>query len=184
MPSPPIPLSHLTTAPEPARRYRLLELVRRRLRELRHSPRTGTTYVAWIRRYILFHDRRHPRDLGVGDVRAYLSHLARDRDVAASTQNQALAALTFQYDRVLLRPLERIEGVRPSRRSRHGRPFSRTLPCRPSRSPRPLVCVHFGRPKSNRDSVHANVQGAISRALTRGRATIRGRSHTYDNSIP
>ena len=119
MPAPLIPLDHLSPAPDPARRYRLLELVRRRMRELRYSPRTELTYVVWIRRYILFHDRRHPRELGEDAVRQYLSHLACDRKVAASTQNQALAALTFLYDRVLMQPLERVDGVRPARRSRY-----------------------------------------------------------------
>ena len=106
MPIPPIPLSQLTAAPDPARRFRLLELVRRRSREVRFSPRTEVAYVFWIKRYIIFHGRRHPRDLGAAEVRDYLSHLARDRNVAASTQNQALAALTFLYDRVLMQPLE------------------------------------------------------------------------------
>jgi integron integrase len=118
VPTPPIPVSHLSTTPQPERKYRLLELVRRRLRELRYSPRTGATYVYWIRRYVLFHDRRHPRDLGAGEVRRYLSHLARDRGVAPSTQNQALAALAFLYDRVLLQPLEGIEGLRAAPRGR------------------------------------------------------------------
>ena len=119
MPTPPIPLSHLTGAPDPERKYRLLELVRHRMRELRYRPRTIQAYVCWIRRYVLFHQRRHPRDLGTDDVRRFLSSLARERKVAASTQNQALAALTLLYDRVLLQPLERVDGVSPARRTRH-----------------------------------------------------------------
>ena len=119
MPSPPIPLSHLGGSPEPERRYRLLELVRRRMAELRYSPRSVTTYVSWIKRYVVFNHRRHPRDLGPDDVRRFLSHLARKEHVAAATQNQALAALTFLYDRVLSQPLERVDGIAPARRSRH-----------------------------------------------------------------
>lgn len=119
MPTPPIPLARLTSAPDPARRFRLLEQVRYRLRERRYSPRTEQAYVAWIRRYILFHDRRHPRDLDEGAVRHFLSHLARDGQVAASTQNQALAALCFLYSAVLGRPLDRVDGITPARRSRH-----------------------------------------------------------------
>jgi integron integrase len=88
------------------------------MRELRYSPRTITAYVFWIRRYVLFHQRRHPRDLGRADVGRFLSYLAVEEDVAASTQNQALAALTFLYDRVLLQPLERIDGISAARRPR------------------------------------------------------------------
>ena len=118
MPHPPIPLAHLTAAPEPARKYRLLEVVRRRMAELRYRPRTIATYAHWIRAYVLFNDRRHPRDLRAGDVRRYLAHLARERGVSASTQNQALAALTFLYGRVLGQPLERVDGIAPvSRRA-------------------------------------------------------------------
>lgn len=111
MPTPPIPLAHLVAAVDPARRYRLLEVVRRRMTELRYRPRTIATYVAWIRQYVLFNDRRHPRDLGATEVRRYLAHLALERGVAASTQNQALAALQFLYERVLSQPLGRVEGI-------------------------------------------------------------------------
>jgi integron integrase len=118
VPTPPIPLSHLAAAPAPARKYRLLELVRRRMRELRYRPRTIEAYVFWIRRYVLYHDRRHPIDLGEAEVRRFLSHLATERGVAASTQNQALAALTFLYDAVLRRPLSRVDGIAPAHRPR------------------------------------------------------------------
>jgi integron integrase len=114
---PPIPLSHLTAAPDRTKQYRLMEVVRRRLRERRYSRRTEVAYVHWIRRYILFNDRRHPKDLGERDVERFLSHLASERKVAASTQNQALAAVTFLYDRVLDRPLTRLEGMTPARRA-------------------------------------------------------------------
>jgi integron integrase len=117
VPLPPIPLAHLEASPDPARRYRLLEL-RQRMREQRYSSRTIESYLFWIKRYILFHDRRHPRDLGESEVSRYLSHLATDRGVAASTQNQALAALTFLYEAVLRRPLSRVEGITPAHRSR------------------------------------------------------------------
>jgi integron integrase len=114
-----IPMSHLTGAPNPERRFRLMEIVRRTLRERRYSRRTEEAYVYWTRRYIMYNDRRHPRDLGEAEVQRFLSALAVDEGVAASTQNQALAALTFLYDQVLDRPLTRIEGITPARRSRH-----------------------------------------------------------------
>ena len=118
MPTPPIPLAHLTGPSDPERKYRLLELVRRRMRERRYRPRTIEAYVFWIRRYVLFHGRRHPRDLGEAEVRAFLSHLAIERGVAASTQNQALASLTFLHDAVLGRSLPRVEGIAPAQRPR------------------------------------------------------------------
>jgi integron integrase len=68
---------------------------------------------------VFHHDRIHPRELDAKAVRAFLSHLAVVGRVAASTQNQALAALIFLYDVVLQQPLERIEGIQPARRSRH-----------------------------------------------------------------
>jgi site-specific recombinase XerD len=114
-----IPMSHLTDAPNPERQFRFMEIVRRKLRERRYSRRTEEAYVHWIRRYIVYSDRRHPRDLGEPEVKRFLSALAVEERVAASTQNQALAALTFLYDCVLERQLTRIEGIAPARRSRH-----------------------------------------------------------------
>lgn len=80
---------------------RLLDRVREAIRLRHYSYRTEQQYVGWIRRYILFHCRRHPRDLGGPHVEAFLSHLASQRQVAAATQSQALAALLFLYKRVL-----------------------------------------------------------------------------------
>lgn len=68
---------------------------------MHYSLRTEEAYVDWIKRFILFHDKRHPRDLGAPAVEAFLTHLATDRNVSANTQNQALAALLFLYKRVL-----------------------------------------------------------------------------------
>jgi integron integrase len=113
-----IPITHLDPHGSPARRVRLMELVRLRLRERRYATRTVEAYAFWIRRFILHHGRRHPRDLTAHAVREFLSHLATVDRVAASTQNQALAALTFLYDAVLRQPLERIDGIAPARRAR------------------------------------------------------------------
>jgi len=74
--------------------------------------------VYWIRRFILANDRRHPADLDEGSVRRFLSALAIEHGVAASTQNQALAALTFLYEHVLVRPLPRTDGIAPAKRPR------------------------------------------------------------------
>ncbi len=83
----------------------LLEAVRVRVRTRHMSPATEVAYVAWIRRYIAFHGRRHPREMGEVEVGAFLSDLAVRAQVASSTQNQALAALQFLYVEVLGIPL-------------------------------------------------------------------------------
>ncbi len=85
-------------APRPPR---LLDRLRARIRTLHYSIRTEQAYVDWARRFILFHGKRHPQELGAGEVEAFLSHLAVERNVSASTQNQAKAALLFLYREVL-----------------------------------------------------------------------------------
>lgn len=89
----------------------LLDQVRSRIRVLHYSIRTETAYVDWIRRFILFHQKRHPREMGAPEVEAFLTHLAVQRNVAASTQNQALAAILFLYREVLAQPLDWLDGV-------------------------------------------------------------------------
>jgi integron integrase len=116
---PPIPSGHLTSEEEPSRRFRLLERVRHVLRSRRYSRRTEMAYVYWVRRFVVFHDRRHPLDMGAREVGVFLSHLATAEEVSASTQNQALAAITFLYDAVLRQPLDRVEGIAPAARSRY-----------------------------------------------------------------
>ena len=80
---------------------KLLDQVRDRLRTRHYSLRTERAYVDWIKRFIWFHGRRHPRELGAAEVEAFLSHLAVAREVSASTQNQAKSALLFLYREVL-----------------------------------------------------------------------------------
>jgi integron integrase len=80
---------------------KLLDQVRDRIRIKHYSIRTETQYVQWVRRFILFHGKRHPRDLGAAEMEAFLTHLAVDGNVAAATQNQALSALLFLYREVL-----------------------------------------------------------------------------------
>lgn len=82
-----------------------LEEVRTIIRMRHYSIRTESTYLDWIKRFILFHGKRHPRDMAEPEVRAFLSHLAMNRNVAPATQNQALNALNFLYKVVLERPL-------------------------------------------------------------------------------
>jgi site-specific recombinase XerD len=80
---------------------KLLDRVRATIRLNRYSPRTEQVYVDWIKRYIRFHGVRHPQEMGADEVKAFLSHLATQMNVAASTQNQAFSALLFLYQQVL-----------------------------------------------------------------------------------
>jgi site-specific recombinase XerD len=97
---------------------RLLEQVSRELRLRHDSLRTEEAYCAWIRRYVHFHHLRHPRDLGTPEITAFLSSMATEKNVAASTQNQALAALLFLYTRVLGMPFEELKGLVDAKRPR------------------------------------------------------------------
>jgi integron integrase len=107
-----IPESHLGGEASPDRPLRFMEIVRRRLREAHYSRRTCEAYVRWTRRFIRFHDRRHPNQMGEPEVSRFLSSLAVDEGVSVSTQKQAVAALSFLYDRVLARPLDVALSVR------------------------------------------------------------------------
>jgi integron integrase len=80
---------------------RLLDQLRGRLRRLNYSIRTEQVYVDWARRFILYHGKRHPREMGAPEIEAFLTHLAIGRQVSAATQNQARAALLFLYREVL-----------------------------------------------------------------------------------
>lgn len=86
---------------EEHRLKKLLDQVRDAIRLKHYSCRTEQTYVGWIKRYIYFHDVRHPSEMGAAEVEAFLTHLAVKEHVAASTQNQALSALLFLYCEVL-----------------------------------------------------------------------------------
>ena len=102
-----------------SRPRKLLDQVRDQIRLKHYSYRTEQTYVYWIRRYILFHNKRHPSEMGGAELEAFLTHLAVVDKVAASTQNQALNAVLFLYRHVLKQPLEtKINAVR-AKRPRH-----------------------------------------------------------------
>jgi integron integrase len=98
---------------------KLMEQVSRAIRLHHYSYETEKSYSQWIRRFILFHNKRHPKDMGAEEIQAYLSHLATDRRVSASTQNQALSALLFLYQKVLGLELPWMEDIirakRPAR---------------------------------------------------------------------
>lgn len=94
----------------------LLEQIRATLRTKHYSPRTERTYIYWVKRYIYFHDKRHPNTLGSKDIERFLTHLALRERVAASTQNQAFCALLFLYRFVL--HIELDEGMKALRARR------------------------------------------------------------------
>jgi hypothetical protein len=105
------------------------------MRTSRYSPRTETVYVDWIERYIRFHGIRHPQEMGADEVKAFLSHLAIQMNVAASTQNQAFSALVFRYQDVLKRRLPWIDDIVRARRPKKVPVvFTLTDPIRPIRA--------------------------------------------------
>jgi integron integrase len=99
-----------------AERPSLLEQVRQCMRLKHYSIRTERAYVDWIKRFILFHHKRHPKEMGTDEIRHFLSHLATDRTVAAATQNQSLCSLLFLYREVLGVELPYVEGIERARR--------------------------------------------------------------------
>src|SRR5438309_3756180 len=109
----------VTKSPAADKPKKLLERVRDVIRVKHYSLRTERTYCDWIERFIRFHRMRHPSEMGAAEVTEFLTHLARDGHVAASTQNQALSALLFLYKQVLKQEIGWLEGVerakRPSR---------------------------------------------------------------------
>jgi integron integrase len=102
-----------------ANKPKLLDQVRDVMRRRHYSIRTEQVYVDWIKRFIIYHDKRHPKEMAEEEVAAFLTHLARDRNVAPSTQNLALSALLFLYKDVLKQEigwLEKVERAKkPSR---------------------------------------------------------------------
>lgn len=90
---------------------RLLDQVRDRIRVKHYSLRTEQAYIQWIKRFIFFHGKRHPKEMSAPEVEGFLSHLATERNVSASTQSQALSALLFLYREVLGSELPRLENL-------------------------------------------------------------------------
>ena len=98
---------------------KLLDDVRNLMRVRHYSYQTEKIYIHWIRHYIFFHKITHPKDMGAAEVEAFLTHLAVDRTVTASTQNQALYALLFLYKEVLKVDLPWLEEFTPAKHSNH-----------------------------------------------------------------
>jgi integron integrase len=105
--------------PTPSPAPKLLDQVRDKIRLKHYSLRTEQAYVDWVKRFVLFHKKRHPAEMGAKEVEAFLTHLAVVGNVAASTQNQAKSALLFLYREVLQQDLPWLEGVAQAKASRH-----------------------------------------------------------------
>ena len=101
-----------------AKSPKLLDQLRAKTRLLHYSKRTEDAYVDWSTRFILFHGKRHPNAMGVAEIEAFLTHLAVERKLAASTQNQAFSALLFLYQKVLEIELPKVEFLRAQRPDR------------------------------------------------------------------
>ena len=116
---------------------KLLEQVRDSLRLKHYSYRTEETYLTWIKRFILFHGKRHPREMGSPEIEAFITHLAVARNVAVSTQNQALSAILFLYKYVLKKEIEM-----PPSMVRPGRPKRLPTVLTPTEATRVLAQLH------------------------------------------
>jgi integron integrase len=88
---------------------KLLDQLRDVLRVKHYSPRTEDTYILWVKNFILHHNKRHPREMGVAEIGQFLTHLAVTEEVSASTQNQAFSAILFLYRHVLNQQLDELE---------------------------------------------------------------------------
>jgi integrase len=109
----------LANASSPPQKPKLLDQVLHTIRTRHYSYRTEKAYVHWIKRFIFFHNKRHPIEMGEVEIAQFLSTLAEQRHVSASTQNQALNALLFLYKEILEKKIGLIQGVvRAKRRSR------------------------------------------------------------------
>ena len=115
-------MADLSILPAEREQPRLLEQVRNAVRRRHYGYRTEQAYVRWIKRFIWFHDKRHPAQMGADEVTAFLTHLARDRHVSASTQNQALSSLLFLYGQVLEINLPWMDDIERAKRPRRGQP--------------------------------------------------------------
>jgi integron integrase len=104
--------------PQAQRPKRLLDQMRDVLRTQHYAIRTENAYVNWAKRFILFHQKRHPKEMGRVEIEAFLTHLAVDRHIAASTHNQALSALLFLYKEVLHQEVESVDAVRARKPTR------------------------------------------------------------------
>jgi integron integrase len=109
-------MSAMIASGPPGNKPKLLQQVRDVVRRKQYSIRTEQVYVDWVKRFILYHNKRHPTEMGEEEVAEFLTHLARDRNVAPATQNQALSALLFLYKKVLKQEIGWLDNVQRARK--------------------------------------------------------------------
>lgn len=107
-----------TSTSNPAQNKKLMEQVSDAIKTKHYSPRTGETYTYWIRQYIYYHNKRHPKEMGVPEIEAFLTHLATLKNFSSSTQTQALSAILFLYRHVLNIKLDEINITRAKKAGR------------------------------------------------------------------
>lgn len=90
---------------------KLLDQVRSEIRKRHYSLKTEQAYLGWIKRFILFHNKRHPKDMGEKEIGEFLSYLAEKKNVAGATQNQALNAIIFLYKNIIRKDIGQIEKI-------------------------------------------------------------------------
>ena len=115
-------MNHETDSSTPPK---LLDQVRTAIRLRRMSYRTEQTYCDWIKRFIFFHNKRHPKEMGAPEIEAFLADMVNNRNVSASTQNQALHSILFLYREVLLIELPRIGLLSAKKQARLPEVFTR-----------------------------------------------------------
>lgn len=103
----------------PANKPKLLDQIKIHLRSLHYSKRTEESYINWIKRYIFFHNKTHPEKLGKDEIRKFLNYLATERNVSASTQNQALQAILFLYKEIIHKDLGWIDDIQRPTKQKH-----------------------------------------------------------------
>lgn len=139
---------------------KLLDQVRDRIRVKQYSHRTEQTYVHWIRKYILYHNKRHPKDMGISEIEEFFSYLAENQKVSSSTQNQALSAILFLYREFLeIQFPDKVNAIRGKRSNHIPTVLSKdevTCPPRPD----PEVVIGFrkngGRKWQDKEDLHRN----------------------------
>ena len=102
-------LYNYTSNLSPNEKFKILDRVREIIRTNQLSQSTEKTYIGWIYRFIIFHNKRHPEELDGKEIAEFLTYLAVERKVSVSTQNQALNALVFMYKKVLIIPLDNFD---------------------------------------------------------------------------
>jgi len=113
-------MTHTPKPAPPPQGKKLLDQYRDQIRLKQYSPRTEKTYTHWVREYILFHNKRHPREMNVTEINQFITHLVVERKASASTQNQAISAILFLYRNLLNIELDEIplDFIRPKKGKR------------------------------------------------------------------